>query len=118
MIIALIIKADITLLDEALCNIDKDSKPLFLEEIRRLSQDVLVVLTSHDQADRMNASLVLEIVDHQIKTVFQNKPLLVQNEKKKERKKRHFRLGMRGTYLYISPKKSAFSVICSFIFSY
>ena len=110
LIIALIIKADITLLDEALCNIDKDSKPLFLEEIRRLSQDVLVVLTSHDQADRMNASLVLEIVDHQIKTVFQNKPPLVQNEKKKERKKRHFRLGNAwNLFVHKSKKVSIFS---------
>ena len=71
LIIALSRKAPITLLDEPLEYVDKESKPLFIEEIINLSKDSLVIESS--PKDYHDADYILEFEMNKIDVVCNNK---------------------------------------------
>ena len=51
LVIALSKRSKINLLDEALCNLDEETKALALQDIKALSRDSLVILISHERKD-------------------------------------------------------------------
>lgn len=70
LIFALVRRAKITLLDEPLCNVDKESLPLFYEELKELGKTSLVIAVMHQPISFNMVNGLLEITEKTIKEKF------------------------------------------------
>lgn len=72
LIFALVRKAKITLLDEPLCNIDKESLPLFYDELREFGKTSLVIAAMHEPISNEYVTGLLEIKEGKLQETYTN----------------------------------------------